>query len=358
MATVTNAISPAVLSYTPPDPPLKEFTPARDRAFFADPAKTSLLAQASAVEEINPYIGTELKGVQLSQLTDAQKDELALLVAERGVVFLRDQDITLDQQHALASYYGIQDRDPNQQDPKHVTIIGRGGNIRSQGHFGAEYHSDHSFEINPPSYTLLRMVKTPPSGGDTIFTSQTALFDKLSPAFQKTFEGLHAVHSSDRSYLASINGGGTPHRAPIATAHPLVRTHPVTHLKSLFYNPTFINHLLELNGQESTHVLAFLREHLLNADDLTARWKWTPGAVAFWDNRIVVHKAVPGGYDVSLREGKRTAVFGERPFFDGEGSESLSEREVRLARDGEAVANGNGIGNGVLKKMGELVLNN
>lgn len=28
----------------------------------------------------------------------------------------------------------------------------------------AEYHSDHSFEINPPSYTMLRMVKTPDFG--------------------------------------------------------------------------------------------------------------------------------------------------------------------------------------------------
>jgi len=75
-------ITPAVLSYTPPDPPLKEFTPARDRAFFADPAKGSLLAEALAVEELTPHIGTELKGVQLSKLTDKQKDDLALLVAE------------------------------------------------------------------------------------------------------------------------------------------------------------------------------------------------------------------------------------------------------------------------------------
>jgi sulfonate dioxygenase len=82
---VAPSVSPAVLSYTPPDPPLKEFTPARDRALFADPAKTSLFADASAVEELTPHIGTELKGVQLSKLTEKQKDELALLVAEVGV---------------------------------------------------------------------------------------------------------------------------------------------------------------------------------------------------------------------------------------------------------------------------------
>lgn len=168
-----------------------------------------------------------------------------------------------------------------------------------------------------------------------------------------------------RSYLSSINGGGTPHRAPIATAHPLVntpspfpsfltspkvRTHPVTRLKSLNYNPSFITHIEELNGQESNHILAFLREHLLNADDLTVRWKWTPGSVAFWDNRVVVHKAVPGGYDTSLREGKRTAVHGERPFYDPD-SESLSQRKERLEVEGGKGVNG-------LGEEKELVLNN
>jgi sulfonate dioxygenase len=41
-----------------------------------------LLSSASSVEDLTPYIGTELKGIQISQLTEAQKDELALLVAE------------------------------------------------------------------------------------------------------------------------------------------------------------------------------------------------------------------------------------------------------------------------------------
>jgi sulfonate dioxygenase len=208
-------------------------------------------------------------------------------------------------------------------------------NTRAHGNTTSEYHSDHSFELNPPSYTLLRLVRTPPNGGDTVFTTQVGLFDKLSPTFQKTFEGLHAIHSSERSYMGAINGGATPHRAPIATSHPLVRTHPVTRLKSLNYNPSYITRIEELNREESNHILAFLREHLLSADDLTVRWKWTPGAVAFWDNRIIAHKATPGGYDVTLREGKRTAVHGERPFFDPQNSETLSERNERLAAKAE-----------------------
>ena len=75
-------ITPAVLAYTAPDPPVAEFEPPRDRAFFADPKKISLLSATSKVTHLTPHIGTELSGIQLSQLTDAQKDELALLAAE------------------------------------------------------------------------------------------------------------------------------------------------------------------------------------------------------------------------------------------------------------------------------------
>lgn len=85
-----------------------------------------------------------------------------------------------------------------------------------------------------------------------------------------------------------------------------------------------------LKAEEANHTLSFLREHLHAADDLSVRWKWEPGSVAFWDNRVIAHRAIPGGYDTSQREGNRTAIFGERPFFDPNG-ETLSERAARLA---------------------------
>ena len=75
-------ITPAVLAYKAPDPIPARFEPPRDRAFFANPKKTSLLSAASKVSNITPYIGTELSGIQLGKLTDEQKDELALLAAE------------------------------------------------------------------------------------------------------------------------------------------------------------------------------------------------------------------------------------------------------------------------------------
>jgi sulfonate dioxygenase len=325
MVLTHTGLTEEVFNYKAPNPLVEELEPPKDRAFFADATKKNLLNAASKVTQLTPFIGTELEGIQLSQLTDSQKDELALLAAERGVVFFRNQDITIDQQYELTKHFGLQDRDPNQVDPRHVTILGRDDDIRAFANYGADFHSDHSFESNPPAYTLLRLIRTPKTGGDTIWTSQTALYDKLSPHFQNLFDNLQAIHTSEHGYVNAINRGTQPFRPPVRRTHPLVRTHPVTKIKALFYNPAFIIHLEGLKGAEAAHSLAFLKEHLHSADDLTVRWKWQPGSDAFWDNRVVAHRAIPGGYNPEEREGKRTCVYGEKPFFDTVHGVRLSE---------------------------------
>lgn len=80
--------------------------PHNDAGARADKSKSSLLSAATKVTDLTAYIGTEIEGLQLKDLTDQQKDELALLIAERSVVFFRDQDISPQQQKALGEYYG------------------------------------------------------------------------------------------------------------------------------------------------------------------------------------------------------------------------------------------------------------
>ena len=72
----------------------------------ADPAKPALFGAAAKVIDLTRHIGTEIVGLQLKDLTDKQKDELGLLIAERSVVFFRDQDITPQQQRSLGEWYG------------------------------------------------------------------------------------------------------------------------------------------------------------------------------------------------------------------------------------------------------------
>lgn len=82
MTSTHTGLTEKVLTFKPPHSLVAEFDPPRDRAFFADPQKKSLLSAVTQVKHLTPYIGTELVGVQLSKLTETQKDELALLAAE------------------------------------------------------------------------------------------------------------------------------------------------------------------------------------------------------------------------------------------------------------------------------------
>ena len=72
----------------------------------ADSAKSALFGAAEKVIDLTTHIGTEVVGLQLKDLTDRQKDELGLLIAERSVVFFRDQDISPQQQKDLGEWYG------------------------------------------------------------------------------------------------------------------------------------------------------------------------------------------------------------------------------------------------------------
>lgn len=77
-----------------------------DPGHKADPEKKSLLEPATSVRELTPHIGTEIRGVQLHELNDQQKNDLALLVAERGVVFFRKQEIDVYQGRELGKHFG------------------------------------------------------------------------------------------------------------------------------------------------------------------------------------------------------------------------------------------------------------
>lgn len=80
--------------------------PYQDAGARADKSKKNLLSAATKVTDLTTHIGTEIEGLQLKDLTAEQRDELALLIAERSVVFFRNQDLTPQQQKELGEWFG------------------------------------------------------------------------------------------------------------------------------------------------------------------------------------------------------------------------------------------------------------
>lgn len=86
--------------------PLNE-VPYDDRGTKGDPQFRHLLSDATDIFDYNPKIGTEINGINLAKLTDAQKDDLARLISTRGVVFFRNQtDLDINAQRELGQYFG------------------------------------------------------------------------------------------------------------------------------------------------------------------------------------------------------------------------------------------------------------
>lgn len=95
------------------------------------------------------------------------------------------------------------------------------------------------------------------------------------------------------------------------TAHPLVRTHPVTGEKSLYCDGTYAVGIEGLTEPESEALLNFLVAHITQPA-FTCRLRWEAKTFALWDNRICIHQAFTD-YDGYRRELYRITVAGEAP---------------------------------------------
>ena len=268
------------------------------------------------VRPLTPVLGAEVSDIDLTAtLSNRQVDDLHAALAAHQVLFFRDQKIDLEQHKRLGRHFGELHIHPNTPGPEgHPEILPIHADGQSKRANGENWHSDVSCDAEPPLGSILHLHTVPPVGGDTIFASQTAAYDALTPAFQAFLGGLTATHSGDRSYRRTnkLLGIDDSQRVFPQAVHPVVRTHPVTGRKALFVNENFTMHINELSPAESRAVLDFLVAHSTKPA-FQVRFSWQPNSIAFWDNRAVQHIAM-WDYFPQVRSGYRVTVKGDRPF--------------------------------------------
>ncbi|WVQ82940.1 hypothetical protein IAT38_005076 [Cryptococcus sp. DSM 104549] len=318
----------------------------------ADPEKKALFGAAKEVKNLSTWIGTEIVGLQLKDLNDKQRDELALLVAERSVVFFRDQDISPQQQQELGLYLG---QGEIERHPQAAQVPGLGGGVsliwekgrkdkilggRSQrvpyggGQFG--WHTDLVHEVYPPGYTHLHQDTVPEVGGDTLWASGYAAYDKLSPTFKKLLDGLNGVYRSAHRYKDQEHPDSDAKY--VTRTHPLIRTHPVTGWKALWINQAMTVGIEGLDKAESDVILKYLYGVYERSTDIQVRWHWTPGTSAIWDNRTTIH-TVSYDYGNSERHGTRVSSLAEKPFFDPKSKSKAEDLQLQGWINAPDVAN-------------------
>lgn len=313
-------------------PPLEPFTHV-EHGKDADPSFPNLLKDAT-VSNLTANTGAEVYGVQISSLTSAQKDELALFVAQKKVVVFRDQDfadIPIKDALAIGGYFGRHHIHPISGAPEgypEIHLVHRGSDDTTANNFFEErtnsvtWHSDVTYEKQPPGTTFLYLLDGPEAGGDTLFANQVIAYNRLSPEFRKRLHGLKVVHSAVEQAETSKLRGGIVRRDPVTSIHSLVRTHPATGEKALFVNPQFSRRIVGFKKEESDFLLNFLYDHIAKGQDFQVRVKWAPRTVVVWDNRVTAHSALLDWEDGVRRHLARITPQAEPPFnteFEEEG---------------------------------------
>ncbi|KAJ5084797.1 hypothetical protein NUU61_009376 [Penicillium alfredii] len=305
--------------------PLQPFThidPGKD----ADPSFKDLLTEGSKIQNLTPGIGSEVTGAQLSKLTSAGKDQLALLVAQRKVVAFRDQDfadLPIHEALDFGGYFGRHHIHPTSGAPEgypEIHLVYRNNNAWENDQYLAEknssvsWHSDVTYEQQPPGTTFLYLLEAPEVGGDTVFVDQVQAYKRLSPAIKERLHGLKAVHSGFEQAEFSLKRGGVVRREPVKNEHPIVRTHPVTGEKALFVNGGFTRSIVGLKKEESDALLGFLLAHVGRGIDYQTRIRWAPKTLVVWDNRVTAHSAVIDWATGERRHLARITPQAERPY--------------------------------------------
>ncbi|KAK6197841.1 oxidoreductase activity protein [Scheffersomyces amazonensis] len=332
-----------------------------DKGHLGDPTFKNLFPQGSKVKttDLSPNFGTEIEGVQLSELSDAGKNDLALYLETRGLAVFRDQDFRdkgPDFAKKFGEYFGPLHIHPVSfaaEDHPELLVTYRpaGGDERYDNEFANRtgaygWHSDISFEEYPASFSFFVALEAPQSGGDTVFIDLREAYRRLSPTLQKFFETLTVIHTNYyQNQFAKLKNYIARVKADYFTEHPLVRTHPVTGEKALFFSRAFTHSIKGLKNTESDAILGFIEQHVTGNPEFQVRaaHKGTDArSVIAWDNRFLLHTATVDflQHKTPARHHFRITVLGERPYF-----EKIEDKE-NLHSNGSANGNSNGHSNG------------
>ncbi len=268
---------------------------------------------------LQPDLGLEIVGLDHSRNTsEAFAAAMTALWLEHRVIVIRDGNFDHAGHLKLASLFGEPIHYPfsNYRVEDHPMII----QILSDQQTADAWHCDLSYDTRPAGGAVLRAVRIPPVGGDTVFSDGYAAYDALDESMKRRIAPLHALHdfAGVLQYQRSDQPGHEERVAKVMekrngsplVAHPLVLRHPVTGRNILFVNPAFCTRIVELEKAESDALLRELFDGFL-VPERQLRIRWSPGAVVIWENLSTVHYAVHD-YGNFSRHMERITVRGAR----------------------------------------------
>lgn len=283
------------------------------------------------VRPVAGRIGAEISDVKLGG--DLPPDTVAAIrqaLFTHKVIFFRGQDHLTDaEQEAFGKLLG--DLVPHPTVPK-IEGTETALNILSDGTYAAnQWHTDVTFVDAYPLASILRAVRLPSKGGDTVWANTAEAYKRLPEPLRELADKLWAVHTNAFDY-AAVRPEATTERLKrhdkvfsstvYETEHPLVRVHPETGERTLVLG-NFAQRFVGLSGADSARLKSIFQDHIIQLEN-TVRWHWAPGDIAIWDNRATQHYGI--GDFTEERELHRVTIDGDVPV-SVDGRQSVTRRK-------------------------------
>jgi taurine dioxygenase len=221
---------------------------------------------------LTPTLGAEIRGVDVRRLDDVGIDTLRRTWQQYKVIFLREQDIDLDELQQFSRHFGelmqLPYIKPHEGYPDIIRVL-KGADEINMGVFGGDWHSNFSFLEAPPSASILYGAQIPAVGGDTLWIDMAQAYKALPRQQQALLRGNVAIHSGTPYGVAHAPEDSTQFKGSIQiernnpeadreTRHPAICRHPDTGELLLFVNPTYTTHIEGLPRMQSDEMLASL----------------------------------------------------------------------------------------------------
>ncbi|MDG2111890.1 MAG: TauD/TfdA family dioxygenase [Actinomycetota bacterium] len=254
--------------------------------------------------------GATVMGVNLRDLSAEEFSAIEAAYLDYGFLLFPDQNLDEQESADFGLRWGELEfgGQPMSNQKRHKDgSFGRIYDIDSQlmrTNVGNEgWHTDSTYKPLASKSAMLSAVIVPDEGGGTEFADTRTAYAELDQATKDRIAGLSAYHSTNYSQANDIgdfpdtgNEGmyGTVYHGE-AYLRPLVKVHPDTGIPNLFVG----RHAFGIPGlerDESRELIRSLIDFVISDERRVYSHQWKPGETLFWDNRFVLHRAMPYDY--------------------------------------------------------------
>ena len=246
------------------------------------------------IRRMGPQIGVEVTGVDVKILDDAGFAPIYQAWLDCNILVVRDQELeTQDFLHYSRRFGPVvphPSKSTRHPEIPEITMLGinkfdAAGKLNDAIYRrGAEgWHTDGAYNQAPFKATQLYAVAVPSRGGNTLFASGYAAYDALPQRLKDRLEGvIGAFAYAGRRGRSKLLNPEDQDWKPVF--HPIIRVHPETGRKSLYFDPGKTCYFVGVNDNEGDELITELRDRMIVAD-AEYHHVWRKNDIVIWDNR-------------------------------------------------------------------------